>query len=147
MGNRKRKGPHQDMVNEIATATVLSSPLWEQTTKTDEHELSWFGRRLAELGVINDMTTSTKPPGFYINYSTVTVIVLLLSSIAGLWWFTWNTAYQSGYQKAEYQAQIEQLQKEAADAKKKAEDALKLQTYNARQTDNKDGHTKKEEGH
>lgn len=127
---------------------VLGWPSQGITPANDdiEERVSWFRQRLIDLGVI-EMATSTKPPGFYVNFSTVTVIVLVVSAIGGLWWFTWQTAYQQGFQKAQYDAQIEQLQKESADAKKKAEDALKLQTYNARQTDNKDGHTKTEEGH
>lgn len=100
----------------------------EATDKPDE-QLSWFGERLNEAGVIRDMA-QTKPPGFYVNWTTVSGIILILSSIIGGWIFTYNMTYNAAYQKgiddAEKKVILERLEKTEKDAKQ----AKDLQLYN-----------------
>lgn len=77
----------------------------------EETELNFLGRRLYEAGVI-EMAPSTKPPGFFINWTTVTSLVVVISAIVGLWYFTWQTAEQRGIEKGRIEAEKAQQQRE-----------------------------------
>lgn len=78
---------------------------------SEPHELSFLGRIFYNLGV-TDMAPSTKPPGFFVNWTTVTGIIVVLTTIAGLWWFTYQTAQQAGYQQGRADAEKLRLEKE-----------------------------------
>lgn len=66
--------------------------------------------------------TPTKPPGFYVNWSTVTGVLAILAMIGGLYVYVWNTAVEAGRREAEVQQLRERLQK----AEKDAETAARL---------------------
>lgn len=135
----------RNMANGAATSKVLEYPTLANPKEQPEPlKVSWTKRRLLELGVIGMPDSPTQSPGFYVNFSTVSFLILVLGTIAGLWLFTYNVAHEQGVQKARQEMQVEQLKKEAEDARRKADEALKLQTYNARQTDEKDGHAIKQ---
>jgi hypothetical protein len=77
-------------------------------------ELNYLGRRLSEAGII-EMAPSTKPPGFFVNWTTVTSLVVVVSAIVGLWYFTWqaadNAGFERGRQASEQKQLLERLQK------------------------------------
>lgn len=98
---------------------------------------TWMERRLIELGVIEMASAPTKPPGFYVNWSTVTGIIAILGVIGALFVYVWNTAHQQGIKDAE----IRHLQMEIKKAQDDAAEAKKLQTYSAGVADT---HDKKE---
>jgi hypothetical protein len=93
---------------------------------TDAHP-GWFRRRMLDLGVFTMANSSHNPPGFYVNWTTVTGLIALCVFLGGLFLWTWNTAYQQGQQESERQHLIQRLEK----AEKDAEEAKKLQTYQA----------------
>ena len=98
-------------MNEATVRTNVNYFPGLSSEKQEENELSYLGRRLFEAGVI-DMATSTKPPGFYVNWTTVTSLIIVVSAIAGLWWFTYQTANETGYQRGLQEAEKRQLQKQ-----------------------------------
>lgn len=100
-----------------------------------EERVSWFRQRLIDLGVI-EMATSTKPPGFFLNWTTVTGIIALCVFIGGIFMFAWNVAYQQGLKDAE----MKTLQERLAIAEKKAEAADTKATYAVAGTDESNGH-------
>lgn len=91
----------------------------EPAEQTEEpYKPGWFKRRLIDLKIWSMPTTQTKPPG-YINWTLMSVIVGMLASvvvivtaIAGLWYFTAQTYFQSGYDKGKLDTEKLQLQKE-----------------------------------
>ena len=95
-----------------------------------EEKRSWFFNRLVDGGVIEEMAANPKPPGFYVNWTTVSGIILILSAIVGCFTYTynatWNAAYQKGIDDAEKKVILERLEKTEQDAKK----AKDLQLYN-----------------
>jgi hypothetical protein len=75
----------------------------------DKEQWSWLDRRLYELGVYDMAPSTSKPPGFFINWATVTSLILVVSAIVGLWYFTWQTAQQQGFEKGRQEAERQQL--------------------------------------
>ena len=98
-------------------ANIESDPSTRQPT--------WLERRLSELGAI-EMAPSTKPPGFYVNWTTVTSLIVVVSAIAGLWWFTWQTAEQRGIEKGRIEAEKQQMQRQIDEQARKLADNEKL---------------------
>lgn len=78
-----------------------------------DEEVSWLTRRLHDLGVF-EMVTSTRnqPPGFFVNWTTVTSLIAVMSLIGGLFYFCWNTAASINYEKGKAEAQRDQMQKQ-----------------------------------
>jgi hypothetical protein len=107
MGQRKMNG---------ATATVYEPgnvlPMRGVPDDPTVRPPTWMERRAIELGVIEMAAAPTKPPGFYVNFTTISFLIVVLSAIGGLWWFTWQTAYQRGERDAQIQAEREQSARE-----------------------------------
>ena len=78
------------MNESVARNNVYYPGGFTSTVEKPDDELTWLGRRLADTGIIE--MPSTKPPGFYINWTTITSLVVVVSAIVGLWYFTWQTA-------------------------------------------------------
>lgn len=96
-------------MNETALPKVFDfSTRGQAEEMSRDEEVSWLTRRLYELGVL-DMAPSTKPPGFYVNWTTVTSLIVVVSAIVGLWYFTWQTAQQAGFEKGKQEAERQQL--------------------------------------
>lgn len=70
---------------------------------------SWFARRFYDLGVLDMAPSTNRPSGFYVNWTTITSIVLIVSAIVGLWYFTWQSAQQIGFEKGKAEAERMQL--------------------------------------
>lgn len=119
------------------------------TTPEERGELSRLGRFLHNLGAIEMAnTSSTKPPGFYLNYSTVLFYITVLGFIAGGFYWTWQRGDESGYKRRDQEAVIEKLKAEQAAELKKLNDRLagaEAQANNAQKTaqDAKDIHLAK----
>ena len=90
-------------------------------TQHEEPELSWLQRRMADTGVIMALTQPKLPPGFYVNWTTVTSLIVVVTAIAGLWYFTWQSARESGFAAGKIEAERQQL----ADRLTKAEEELR----------------------
>lgn len=120
----------QQMNEAIARSNVNYFPERQSTDDPAVRELNFLGRRLHEAGVI-EMAPSTKPPGFFVNWTTVTSLVVVVSAIVGLWYFTWQAAEQAGYHRGKDEIEKQQLLKQIDDAKRDAAEAKKLQTYAA----------------
>lgn len=100
-------------MSEQAVPKIFTFPAMSEETRRQEkdEQLSWTFRRLYEAGVI-DMSPSTKPPGFYVNWTTVTSLIAVLSLIGGLFYFTWNTSASINFERGKASAEKEQLQRE-----------------------------------
>lgn len=73
---------------------------------------TFIERRLHELGVYDMAPSTNKPSGFYVNWTTVTGLIIVISAIAGLWYFTWQTANEAGYQRGKVESEKLRLEKE-----------------------------------
>jgi hypothetical protein len=91
-----------------------------------EEKRGWFFRRAVDLGVITMANSQPKPPGFFINFSTVTVLITILVFFGGLSMWLWNVAYQKGVDDFEKKQILERLDKAEQEVKK----AKDLQLYN-----------------
>lgn len=99
-------------MNRMNEAIALNSNVRHMPmVEHDVQELSLLGRIFYNLGVI-DMAPSTKPPGFFVNWTTVTSIIVVVSAIVGLWYFTWQSAQQIGFDKGKAEAEKMRLEKE-----------------------------------
>lgn len=118
----------------IARSNVNYFP-GQQVGDSDSGELNYLGQRLYEAGVI-DMAPSTKPPGFYVNWTTVTGILALCVFIGGLFMFTWNTARDVQRREDE----VRHLQERLLKAETDAAEAKKFSVYAAAGADEAAGH-------
>lgn len=105
-------------------------------------EFSWAQRRLLELGVLLMPDSPTKPPGFYINFSTITFIILVVGSIAGLWWFTWQKAEMTGYERGRQEVEMKQMNERILKAEENERRRVLLE---ATRTGSQAGHEKEPE--
>jgi len=96
----------------------------------DEHKSSYIRKWLTDIGFIAMSNTQPKTPGFYINWSTISGVILILSTIIGGWLYTynatWNAAYQKGLDDAEKKIILERL----TNAEKDGKQAKDLQLLN-----------------
>lgn len=100
-------------MNETALPKVFDfSTRGQAEQMAREKEVSWLYRRLYDLGVLDMAPSTQKPPGFFVNWTTVTSLVVVVSAIVGLWFFTWQTAEQRGIEKGKAEAEKERLEKE-----------------------------------
>lgn len=121
-------------MNEAKAATIYGLPRYKSQTvqneESTEEKRSWFFNRLVDGGVITMADSQPKPPGFYVNWTTVSGVLLILSAIVGCFTYTynatWNAAYQKGQDDAEKKIILERLQKAEDDVKK----ATQLQLMN-----------------
>lgn len=81
---------------------------------------SFLSRRLEELGVI-DMAPSTKPPGFYVNYSQVLFYLAVLGAILGGFWWTYDRIADANYQRGVADAEKRQIERRMSDDKDEQE--------------------------
>lgn len=79
--------------------------------------LSWFHQRLLAMGILSMSNAQPQQPGFYVNWTSLSAIVVIVGSIAGLWYFTWNTAQNQGYEKGKAEAEKIQMQHQIDEAK------------------------------
>lgn len=70
---------------------------------------SFIENRLYDLGVLDMAPSTQRPSGFFVNWTTATGIVVILTAIVGLWYFTWQSAQQIGYEKGKAEAEQHQL--------------------------------------
>lgn len=49
------------------------------------------------------------PSGFFINTTTILGILTIVLTIIGLWWFTFTTANEAGYQRGLAEAERKEL--------------------------------------
>ena len=138
MGLRKRMNGET-----IAAKTNVSSFPSLAVLADDAEErrkvYSWLDRRLFELGIYA-MPNENRPPGFYVNWTTITSLIVVVSAIVGLWYFTWKSADEAGFQRGKAEAEKQQI----LDRLNKAEeDAKKAVLFGAAQTgDQGPGHEK-----
>lgn len=71
-----------------------------------EEKLSYLDQKLLDAGVISIMRC---PSGFFINWTSIIGLLLLLLTIIGLWWFTYTTAAEAGYQRGLAEAERKEL--------------------------------------
>jgi hypothetical protein len=133
--NRKRKMLPNGAATAIESARVLDWPvnpiLGNEADDPAVRQPSWIKRRLHELGVLAMPATNPQPPGFFVNWTTITSLIVVVSAIVGLWYFTWQAAQEAGYQRGRDEAEKQQLIKQIEEAKRDAAEAKKLQTYSA----------------
>lgn len=86
-----------------------------------------------------------KQPGFYVSWVSISGILGILALIGGLYVYTSNVHYNSGFKDGKAETEKLQLMKEIEKAQKDADEAKKLGIYAARGTDDESGHTKKQE--
>lgn len=117
-------------MNEATTAKLYGLPRYESAgipnEDSTEEKRSWFFRRLVDIGVIEMANSQPKPPGFYVNFSTITVLITILVFFGGLSAWLWNVAYQKGQDDLEKKQILERLDKAEQEVKK----AKDLQLYN-----------------
>lgn len=104
-----------------------------------EEKRSWFFNRLVDIGVITMANSQPKPPGFYINFSTITVLITILVFFGGLSTFLWSVAYQKGQDDFEKKQILERLEKAEQEVKK----AKELQLYNQSANEEREKEKKK----
>lgn len=109
------------MTNE-STARILHLPS-SSIAEDDVPKDSWLRRRLFDLHLIAMPNSQPQPPGFYVNWTSLSAIVVIVGAIAGLWYFTWNTAQSQGYEKGKAEAEKIQMQRQIDTASQKADKA------------------------
>ena len=115
-------------MNETALPKVFDFSTRGQAEMSREEEVSWLTRRLYDLGVLDMAPSTQKPPGFFVNWTTVTSLVVVVSAIVGLWYFTWQTAELRGIEKGKAEAERKALEDKMAF--EKAEQQRKIDELN-----------------
>lgn len=108
---------------------ILSFPAIKSEDKPTEEKQSpergWFFRRMRDLGVIEMADSQPKPPGFFINATTILSFLMIALIIIGLYIFTYiqasNAAYEKGVSDTEKKVMLERLAKAEEDARKAKE--------------------------
>lgn len=113
-------------MNRMNANAVAIDNVRHMATPTEDHELTWFQRRLADTGVIMALTNPKLPPGFFVNWTSVTSIIVVVGAIASLWWFTWSTAEQRGIEKGRLEAEKQQMQKQMDEQARKIAETERL---------------------
>lgn len=112
-------------MNEIAARTnTINFPGYGVETSTEV--FNWRGKRLYELGVITEMAPSTKPPGFYVNYSQVLFYLTVIAAIAGGFWFMYDRIAESNYQRGVTDAEKKQVERQLTDMQRELQIIKKL---------------------
>lgn len=71
-----------------------------------QEKLSYLDQKLLDAGIITVMRC---PQGFFVNWVTIIGILILLLTIVGLYWFTYSTANEAGYQRGLAEAERKEL--------------------------------------
>lgn len=90
----------------------------------DPSKPSWLTRRLYDLGVLEMVTPSTKPPGFFLNYSTAAFYILVIATIAGGFWFTYDRIATANFEKGQ---EVERRIQQEKEMNRLRQDVLLLQ--------------------
>lgn len=83
---------------------------------TEEVRASWWQQWLLDLNIFAMPHSQTKPPGFYVNFTTIAALTVIIGFIAGGFWWTWQRGQESGIAIGEQRAINQQLQKQISDA-------------------------------
>ena len=92
---------------------------------------TWIQRRLLDLGIYTMPVIQPKQPGFYVNFTTIAALAVIIGFIAGGFWWTWQQGKIAGYETGKQEAINQQLADRLAKAEADAAAAQKLQTYQA----------------
>jgi len=94
--------------------------------KQKEKGRAWLRNRLLDLNFIGMTTTNNKPSGFFVNYTTITVVIAIVMSlgtlIGGLYKYTYDVAYQKGVtdtKQTQLQQEIEALKLKQAETEQR----------------------------
>ncbi len=101
---------------------------------------TWIQRRLLDLGIIKMPNALPKPPGFYVNFTTIAALTVIIGFIAGGFWWTWQQGKLAGYEAGKQETVNQQLQQQLDSIQTDAKKAKDLAIYNSRQIDEQDGH-------
>lgn len=123
----------------ITPGTVIKHPANHKAT-IDYGEIKWWQRIFYDLGVYAMADAKPAPPEFRVTYATVSIILAILGSMAALWWFTWTTANQSGYERGRAETERQVLKDRLNKAEADAAEAKKFQIYAAAGSDEQNGH-------
>ena len=129
---------------DVMTVDPLPFPTKNGQEKLEIIRPSWIQRRLYDLGVLNMENAPTQPPpGFFVNWTTITSIVVLVSAIAGLWFFTYTTASESGYQRGKDETERRVMSERLTKAEEEVRRTKDLRLVSAGQNAGHDEPTKK----
>ena len=109
-------GRHMNEAIAINNVKPIRGEFENAVNDPEDRELNWPGRRLYELGAI-DMP-STKPPGFYVNYSQVIFYLTVIAAILGGFWFMHDRIATTNYQKGVTDTEKKQLEKQLEEMKR-----------------------------
>lgn len=122
-------GQRQLQMNEIAARTnTINFPGYG--VETSNEVFNWRGKRLYELGVITEMAPSTKPPGFYVNYSQVLFYLTVIAAIAGGFWFMYDRIADANYQRGVADAEKKQVERQLNDMQRELQVIKKINEAN-----------------
>lgn len=85
----------------------------------------WLEQRLYELGIFT-MPDKPNTPGFLVNWTSITCLLIVVMTIAGLWFYTWSVAHESGFKEGIEATEKRQLLERLEKAEKTAQQAKDL---------------------
>ena len=104
----------------------------------------WIQRRLVDLGIgtydMAELEAPTKPPGFYLNYTTASFYMGLIVVILGGFWFMYDRIDQNAFERGRQETELKQLQERLQKAEFDASEAKKFSVYAAAGSDADNGH-------
>lgn len=110
-------------------------------TSTEEKR-GWFFRRLVELGVLEMADSQPKPPGFYVNFTTIIGFIIIAATITGLFLYAMHVAQEAGYQNGKHEAEKQETDRRLLKAE---EDARRAKEWGMVKKDREEQQEEKEE--
>jgi hypothetical protein len=118
----------------LSSAKIFEMPGYKAQALPDEtstkEKRGWFFRRLVELGVFEMADSQPKPPGFYVNATTIIGFIIIAATITGLFLYAVQSARESGYEKGKAEAERKALEIRLTKAEEDARRAKDMQLYN-----------------
>jgi hypothetical protein len=125
------------------TVTQFPAILPSVTGDQPAESPSWLKRRLYDLGVLAMANEPARPPGFFVNVTTLSIWIAIVASVLGGFWFMHQRIENDGYQRGILEEQKKQQDGKLLDLQrqidKTAEDARRAAMLGASQA----GHEEK----
>jgi hypothetical protein len=132
----------------LSSAKIFEMPGYKAQALPDEtstkEKRGWFFRRLVELGVFEMADSQPKPPGFYVNATTIIGFIIIAATITGLFLYAVQSARESGYEKGKAEAERKALEIRLTKAE---EDARRAKEWNMVKKDREEQSEEKQEEH
>jgi hypothetical protein len=112
--------------NKILRGPGFTSAPLDEVKPEPEDRVAFWRRFLLAIGVLSMSTTSQpKPPGMFVNFAQGTFYILVLTFIAGGFWFAYQRGVEVGDERGANRAEREAIERQREADKKLMDERLK----------------------